>query len=49
MLLQQLNASDCRNGTVVKQYFGDALGSHRFKRFVNLCCVCLLRTHVRDI
>ncbi|XP_058787652.1 uncharacterized protein LOC131662001 [Vicia villosa] len=28
----ELNASDCRNGTVVKQYFGDALGSHRFKR-----------------
>ncbi|CAI8584488.1 unnamed protein product [Vicia faba] len=28
----ELNASDCRNGTVVKQYFGDALGSHGFKR-----------------
>ncbi|XP_050911407.1 uncharacterized protein LOC127126517 [Lathyrus oleraceus] len=28
----ELNASDCRNETVVKQYFGDALGSHGFKR-----------------
>ncbi|GAU43260.1 hypothetical protein TSUD_134040 [Trifolium subterraneum] len=28
----ELNASDCRNGTVVKQYFGDTLGSHGFKR-----------------
>ncbi|XP_027190964.1 uncharacterized protein [Cicer arietinum] len=28
----ELNASDCRNGTVVKQYFGDTLSSHGFKR-----------------
>nr|KYP55154.1 ATPase family AAA domain-containing protein 5 [Cajanus cajan] len=28
----ELSASDCRNGTVVKQYFGDSLGSLRFKR-----------------
>ncbi|XP_045803964.1 uncharacterized protein LOC123897403 [Trifolium pratense] len=28
----ELNASDCRNGTIVKQYFGDTLGSHGFKR-----------------
>ncbi|KAJ1388107.1 P-loop containing nucleoside triphosphate hydrolase [Sesbania bispinosa] len=28
----ELNASDCRNGTVVKQYFGDTLGSLGFKR-----------------
>ncbi|XP_027338527.1 uncharacterized protein LOC113852450 isoform X1 [Abrus precatorius] len=28
----ELNASDCRNGTVVKQYFGDALCSLGFKR-----------------
>ncbi|XP_061341920.1 uncharacterized protein LOC133288219 isoform X2 [Gastrolobium bilobum] len=30
----ELNASDCRNGVAVKQYFGDALGSHGFKRLV---------------
>ncbi|KAL2339795.1 hypothetical protein Fmac_007735 [Flemingia macrophylla] len=28
----ELNASDCRNGTIVKQYFGDTLGSRGFKR-----------------
>ncbi|KAE9587188.1 putative checkpoint protein Rad17/Rad24 [Lupinus albus] len=28
----ELNASDCRNGIAVKQYFGDTLGSHGFKR-----------------
>ncbi|KAK7351122.1 hypothetical protein VNO77_10332 [Canavalia gladiata] len=28
----ELNASDCRNGTVVKQHFGDTLGSLGFKR-----------------
>ncbi|WJX10250.1 hypothetical protein P8452_00995 [Trifolium repens] len=30
----ELNASDCRNGVAVKQYFGDALGSHGVKRLV---------------
>ncbi|KAJ1439279.1 P-loop containing nucleoside triphosphate hydrolase, partial [Sesbania bispinosa] len=30
----ELNASDCRNGTAVKQYFGDALGSHGCKRLL---------------
>ncbi|XP_012570633.1 uncharacterized protein [Cicer arietinum] len=30
----ELNASDCRNGSAVRQYFGDALGSHGFKRSV---------------
>ncbi|CAK8570335.1 unnamed protein product [Lathyrus sativus] len=30
----ELNASDCRNGAAVKQYFGDALGSHGVKRLV---------------
>ncbi|XP_057728037.1 uncharacterized protein LOC130943949 isoform X1 [Arachis stenosperma] len=28
----ELNASDCRNGPAVKQYFGDTLGSLGFKR-----------------
>ncbi|CAL0307858.1 unnamed protein product [Lupinus luteus] len=28
----ELNASDCRNGVAVKQYFGDTLGSRGFKR-----------------
>ncbi|KAH1255873.1 hypothetical protein AAZV13_04G206200 [Glycine max] len=28
----ELNASDCRNGTAVRNYFGDALGSLGFKR-----------------
>ncbi|XP_028774992.1 uncharacterized protein LOC114731905 isoform X2 [Neltuma alba] len=30
----ELNASDCRNGTAVKQHFGDALGSRGFKRLL---------------
>ncbi|GAU30891.1 hypothetical protein TSUD_15770 [Trifolium subterraneum] len=30
----ELNASDSRNGVAVKQYFGDALGSHGVKRLV---------------
>ncbi|XP_057738608.1 uncharacterized protein LOC130955701 isoform X1 [Arachis stenosperma] len=30
----ELNTSDWRNGTAVKQYFGDALGSHGFKRLL---------------
>ncbi|XP_061363887.1 uncharacterized protein LOC133307395 [Gastrolobium bilobum] len=30
----ELNASDSRNGTVLKQYFGDALGSLGFKRLL---------------
>ncbi|XP_019438576.1 PREDICTED: uncharacterized protein LOC109344305 isoform X2 [Lupinus angustifolius] len=30
----ELNASDCRNGIAVKQYFGDTLGSHGFKRLL---------------
>ncbi|KAI5394394.1 uncharacterized protein LOC127092501 isoform X2 [Lathyrus oleraceus] len=30
----ELNASDCRNGAAVKQYFGDALGSHGVKGLV---------------
>ncbi|KAL1337276.1 hypothetical protein AAHE18_10G127900 [Arachis hypogaea] len=31
----ELNTSDWRNGTAVKQYFGDALGSHGFKRLLD--------------
>ncbi|KAK7301352.1 hypothetical protein RJT34_12215 [Clitoria ternatea] len=31
----ELNASDCRNGAAVKQYFGDALGSHQCKRLLD--------------
>ncbi|XP_054788869.1 uncharacterized protein LOC129294480 isoform X2 [Prosopis cineraria] len=30
----ELNTSDCRNGTAVKQHFGDALGSLGFKRLL---------------
>ncbi|XP_045830121.1 uncharacterized protein LOC123921561 isoform X2 [Trifolium pratense] len=30
----ELNTSDSRNGVAVKQYFGDALGSHGVKRLV---------------
>ncbi|KAK7275661.1 hypothetical protein RIF29_16782 [Crotalaria pallida] len=30
----ELNASDCRNGVAVKQYFGDTLGSRGFKRLL---------------
>ena len=36
----QVNASECRNGAVVKQRFGEALESHSLEWFVNIQQQC---------